>query len=89
MAFAEAISYLVLLGIAMPLKYYWDFPMAVRIVGSIHGALFVLYVIVLLRAAQFGKWSPGKVIVAFIASLLPLAPFFVEARDNLETTPNT
>jgi hypothetical protein len=40
---AEGISYLLLLGIAMPLKYWAGLPLAVKIVGSIHGALFVVF----------------------------------------------
>lgn len=41
---AEGISYLVLLGVAMPLKYFFDIPQAVRLVGSLHGFLFVAFV---------------------------------------------
>ena len=43
----EGWSYLILLFIAMPLKYIFDMPLAVRIVGSAHGLLFVAYVILL------------------------------------------
>ena len=41
---AEGISFLVLLGIAMPLKYLFDQPMAVTIVGWAHGVLFVVFI---------------------------------------------
>ena len=51
-ALAEAVSYLVLLGIAMPLKYIWQMPMAVKITGSIHGGLFVLFCVTLWLAMQ-------------------------------------
>src|SRR5690606_38959818 len=47
---AEGLSYIALLGIAMPLKYMADMPIAVRIVGSIHGALFVLFGVALIQA---------------------------------------
>ena len=42
-AYLEGISFLLLLGVAMPLKYHWGMPLAVRIMGSLHGFLFVAY----------------------------------------------
>ena len=53
---AEGISYLLLLGIAMPLKYWAGLPLAVKIVGSIHGALFVVFCAALLRALVAARW---------------------------------
>jgi len=73
--FIEGISFLVLLLIAMPLKYLAGQPEAVRIVGTAHGALFVLYVLALLLAAFNRKWQPGIVLGGFIASVVPLGPF--------------
>jgi integral membrane protein len=40
----EAISFLLLLGVAMPLKYIFDQPEMVRVVGMAHGVLWILYV---------------------------------------------
>ena len=79
-ALAEAVSYLVLLGIAMPLKYVWDMPLAVRIIGSLHGALFVLFCLTLASAMRAGKWSLGRGIMLFAASLLPFVPFWLDRR---------
>ena len=56
----EGISFLVLLGIAMPLKYYMNKPETVKIVGMAHGVLFVLYVINLLIVHIQFKWNIGK-----------------------------
>ena len=50
--YAEAISFLVLLGVAMPLKYLAGMPMAVKVVGWIHGVLFVAYCFALRRAMR-------------------------------------
>lgn len=80
-AIAEAISYLVLLGIAMPLKYLMHFDLAVRVVGWIHGVLFVLYMLTLVRAAHAGKWSALNVFLAVAASFLPFGPFFLEPSN--------
>lgn len=79
-ALAEAVSYLVLLGIAMPLKYIWEMPMAVRVVGSLHGALFVLFCVTLVLAMRAGKWSLARGAMLFAASLLPFVPFVLDRR---------
>lgn len=79
-ALAEGISYIVLLFVAMPLKYWAGLPLAVKYVGWVHGLLFVLYIAFLMMAWQERKWSIGKVIILFIASLLPFVPFYVEKK---------
>jgi integral membrane protein len=85
-ALIEGISYVLLLGIAMPLKYYFKFPMAVKIVGWAHGILFMLYLILLLVCWIEYKWSFARVVFYFIASLLPIVPFFVERKLSREYT---
>jgi integral membrane protein len=79
-AIAEAISYLLLLFIAMPLKYWADMPLGVKYVGWIHGFLFVVYGICLIMAWMERKWSFGKVVLIFLSSLLPIIPFFVDKK---------
>ncbi|WP_233164563.1 DUF3817 domain-containing protein [Pedobacter sp. ASV28] len=86
-ALTEGISYLVLLFMAMPLKYVWKMPLAVKYVGWAHGMLFVLYVVCLIMAWQEKKWGIGKVIVLFVASLLPFAPFWVDKKLKEEESP--
>jgi integral membrane protein len=77
---AEGISYLVLLGIAMPLKYLAGRPQAVQVVGAIHGALFVVFGLALLRAWVATRWSIHRPALVFIASFIPFAPFWMERR---------
>ncbi len=72
---------------AMPLKYVWKMPLAVKYVGWAHGMLFVLYVVCLIMAWQEKKWGIGKVIVLFVASLLPFAPFWVDKKLKEEESP--
>lgn len=79
-AIAEGVSYLALLLIAMPLKYFAGMPLAVKYTGWAHGLLFVLYVIFVIMCAMEYKWKLGKIILVFLASLLPFAPFIVEKR---------
>jgi integral membrane protein len=76
----EGISFLVLLCIAMPLKYYAGFPQAVKVVGMLHGILFVLYILALAHVTLANRWSFVRVIGAIIASLLPFGTFVLDAR---------
>lgn len=79
-AFAEGMSFLILLGIAMPLKYIAGIPEAVRVVGMAHGVLFVLYVVLLIQVAIERDWSWKKSILAFLASLVPFGTFYADAK---------
>ncbi len=81
---AEGISYLVLLGIAMPLKYIGHMPTPVRVVGMLHGILFVGYGIALLQAKMAYSWSMKKTIIAFLLSFLPFGTFFLEKALKVE-----
>jgi integral membrane protein len=74
----EGISFLLLLGVAMPLKYLADIPLAVRIVGMAHGLLFVAFCFLLLRALASGGLSIARGGLAFVAALLPFGPFVID-----------
>lgn len=76
----EGVSFLLLLGIAMPLKYFADSPGAVRVVGMAHGLLFVLYVLAAIHAALEHEWSWKRLGLVLLASVLPAGPFIVDAR---------
>ncbi|MCE9609475.1 MAG: DUF3817 domain-containing protein [Chthoniobacter sp.] len=77
---AEAISFLLLLGVAMPLKYLAGWPLAVKIVGSLHGGLFVIFCGALLRTLLVARWPVSRAALIFVASLLPFGPFVVDGR---------
>lgn len=74
----EGVSFLLLLGVAMPLKYLYEMPIAVSIVGAIHGFLFIWYCIVLWFAKTEQHWSCGKAVLLFCAAVVPLGPFIAE-----------
>jgi integral membrane protein len=78
--YAEGISFLVLLLIAMPLKYWFGMPMAVRMVGSVHGALFIVYAVMVLSCARAHKWPGSLVGLGLLAAFLPLGPFWFDRR---------
>lgn len=74
----EGISFLVLLLIAMPLKYYFGWPMAVKVVGWMHGVLFVAYIVAVLLAIKAMVWNWFDVLVALAASLVPVGTFVLD-----------
>ncbi|WP_417611567.1 DUF3817 domain-containing protein [Owenweeksia hongkongensis] len=80
----EGASFLLLMFIAMPLKYMADYPLPVKYTGWAHGVLFIAYLIVGLRVAVLCKWPIGKVALAVLASLLPFGPFVFDRTVKKE-----
>jgi len=62
----------------MPLKYLAGMPLAVRIVGSIHGALFVAFVLVLIWASIARRWPFHRSLLAFVSSIVPFGTFLFD-----------
>ena len=79
-AFLEGVSFLVLLLVAMPLKYLAGQPHAMRPVGMAHGVLFVLYVLLLLQQTIARRWSWRTALLGFVASLVPLGTFWADKK---------
>jgi integral membrane protein len=76
----EGASFLVLLAIAMPLKYLAGMPMAVSIVGMAHGVLFLLYLGVIGNAVVTVPWPYSRAALLVVAALLPFGPFLLDRR---------
>jgi integral membrane protein len=76
----EGLSFLLLVFIAMPLKYLVGQPLAVRYVGMAHGVLFLLYLLALLPVALDYRWKKKTIALGVLASLLPGGPFLFDAR---------
>jgi integral membrane protein len=76
----EGVSFLLLLGVAMPLKYFAGIPQAVTIVGWLHGLLFIAFCMALTQAHQDAKWSAWRSATVVIAALLPFGPFVIDPR---------
>lgn len=79
-AILEAISFLLLLGVAMPLKYAGGIESAVKWTGWVHGILFVIFCLALLLAMRSARWPILKAGLVFIAALLPFGPFIIDRR---------
>lgn len=76
----EAISFLLLLGVAMPLKYMYNEPMMVKIVGMAHGVLFMAYIALVFIIKDDANWKMKHVGLAILASVLPFGPFVVDRK---------
>ena len=84
-AVAEGISYILLLFIAMPLKYLFDMPLAVKYTGWAHGLLFVLYIVFFIMTWMESRWKLVTAGMYLVSSLLPFAPFWVHKQLNKES----
>jgi integral membrane protein len=81
----EGVSTLVLFGIAMPLKYMADMPMAVTIAGSIHGVLFLALVSMFVLGTRRVPFSTGLAAAGVVAAVVPFGPFVMDRRlERLE-----
>lgn len=76
----EGISFLLLLFVAMPLKYLAGEPGAVRVVGMAHGILFLMYLGAVLQAHLEYAWPVRRSLWFVVASVLPFGPFVADAK---------
>ena len=86
-SYLEGISYISLLFIAVPIKYYANDPSLVKLLGMPHGLLFVAFVILSLVNSKKYNWSFIKTIVVLISSIIPFGTFYVDYKyfkNNVE-----
>jgi integral membrane protein len=75
----EGLSYVLLLFVAMPLKYAWAMPQPVRVLGMLHGVLFIAYLAAVVRAARARKWDGLSIAHALAASVVPFGTVTLDA----------
>lgn len=78
-AFLEGCSYL-LFAFTMPLKYVYHIPGPNKVIGMAHGLLFVLYILLVIKVALQDKWPVMKILLAFLASIIPFGTFYADKR---------
>lgn len=79
-AIAEGISFLLLLGIAMPIKYVMHQPLAVKYMGWMHGLLFIAYIITAVPLFSRLKWPMERLYGVILAAVLPFGTFVLERK---------
>lgn len=76
----EGVSFLLILFVTMPLKYFFENPMPNKIVGMVHGLLFILYVFIASLVAMDEKWPRKVKWLAYLASVVPFGTFVFESK---------
>ena len=80
MAYVTGVVLLILVFVAMPLKYAAGSPGAVAVVGPIHGFLYIVYVLVAADLARRGRWGLTTTVLLLIAGTVPFLSFVMERR---------
>lgn len=84
-AFLEGVSYILLLFIATPIKYIYEDPQYVKLLGMPHGVLFIAYVVIAVLISAYMKWSNKTLGIVLLASIIPFGTFYIE-RKYLNTS---
>ena len=79
-AFLEGVSYILLLLIAVPIKYLLNETLFVKILGMPHGILFIIYILFSIIAKIKYNWNFRKFLVISIASLVPFGTFYIDKK---------
>ena len=79
-AFLEGVSYILLLFIAVPIKYLLNDPTYVKLLGMPHGILFIVYIIFSVIGKNKFKWSYFEFFIVTAASLIPFGTFYVDKK---------
>ena len=74
-AWMEGVSFL-LFGVSMPLKYGFDIPEPNYVIGIVHGILFVIYNLLILKHSKLKNWSIREIIFLCFLSLVPFGTFY-------------
>ena len=79
-AFLEGMSYILLLFIAVPLKYWGGDEQYVKLLGMPHGLLFVGYIILAFLLRKEERWNNTELFIVLICSVLPFGTFYIDKK---------
>ena len=79
-SFFEGISFLLLVFIAVPIKYFEGNEFYVKLLGMPHGILFILYIVLLVFIQKQMKWDIKTIGIVAIASIIPFGTFYVDKK---------
>jgi len=79
-AFLEGLSYILLLFIATPIKYIYENPAYVKMLGMPHGILFMAYVVIAILIAGELKWNTKTLAIILLAGIIPFGTFYVDNK---------
>ncbi|MBO6880265.1 MULTISPECIES: DUF3817 domain-containing protein [Winogradskyella] len=76
----EGVSYILLLFVATPIKYFGNDPQYVKLLGMPHGLLFIAYIVLAILISKDMKWNNRTLRTVLLASIIPFATFYVEKK---------
>lgn len=79
-ALLEGVSYILLLFIATPIKYFGDDPQYVKMLGMPHGLLFIAYIVIAVLISKDMKWSDKTLWIVLVASIIPFGTFYIDKK---------
>lgn len=79
-SFLEGISYLLLLFVAVPIKYFQGNPEYVKMLGMPHGLLFMLYIVLAIVMKKEMKWNSKDFMIVLLCSILPFGTFYMDKK---------
>lgn len=79
-ALVEGLSYLAILFVTMPLKYFLEMPGPNKVIGMAHGVLFILYILMALQLHFLLKWKKRLTFIVLLASIIPFGTFYLERK---------
>ncbi|TXF89134.1 DUF3817 domain-containing protein [Neolewinella aurantiaca] len=80
LGFIEGVSFLLILFVTMPLKYWYDTPGPNKAIGMVHGLLFISYCFLVLNVGIDRKWSWQKIGLGLLASIVPFGTFWADVK---------
>jgi integral membrane protein len=88
LAILEGMSYLLIIFVTMPLKYYFGMLIPNKIIGLLHGILFIAYIYFAFIVAREKKWQMSQLLIVLAASVIPFATFWVDFKFLKEKKQN-
>ena len=86
LAYVVGVGLLLLVLVAMPLKYLADRPTLVEVIGPLHGFLYMVYLVTAVDLAFRARWSPVRTVLVMLAGTVPFVSFVAERRVTAEVT---
>lgn len=86
-AYIVGVMLLILLFVAMPLKYFADNPAVMNVVGPMHGFLYVIYLLGTFDLARRVRWGLGRMVLVALAGTIPFLSFYAERKVSHELSP--
>ncbi|MCA0132766.1 DUF3817 domain-containing protein [Winogradskyella alexanderae] len=79
-ALLEGLSYILLLFVAVPIKYLLDDPQYVKLLGMPHGLFFIAYIVLAIMVSTDMKWSNRTMFIIMLASIIPFGTFYIDKK---------